>query len=125
MEPGRWWVPEEVGRRLQMDDPSCHSCTACKGQGKDRAVPRTQKRRTFGKRHRAKPEGINGIRDRDIKEHLRLGNERTSSRIIRKALVLEIVKRGVEPSVRIEKMNVGTLWMGRPPPKRKKRLHTD
>jgi hypothetical protein len=27
-DPGRWWVPEEVGRRLHTDDPPCRSCTA-------------------------------------------------------------------------------------------------
>jgi hypothetical protein len=27
-DPGQWWVPEEVGRRLQRDDSPCHSCTA-------------------------------------------------------------------------------------------------
>jgi hypothetical protein len=37
------------------------------GQGKDKAVPRTQKGRTFGKRRREKPEGTNRTRDRDLK----------------------------------------------------------
>jgi hypothetical protein len=27
-DPGHWWVPKEVGRRPQMDDPPCRSCTA-------------------------------------------------------------------------------------------------
>jgi hypothetical protein len=60
-------------------------------------------------------------KNRDLKEQLRLGSERTCGRIFRKALVLEIVKRRVEPSVRIRKMNVRTLWRGQSPPKRKKR----
>jgi hypothetical protein len=68
---------------------------------KDKAVPRTQKRWMFGKRHRAKPEGISGIRHQDLTEQLHLGSERTSSRIYRKALVPEIVKQRVKPSVRI------------------------
>jgi hypothetical protein len=33
------------------------------GQGKDKAVPRTQKGQTFRKRHHAKPDGINGKRN--------------------------------------------------------------
>jgi hypothetical protein len=41
-----------------------------------------------------------------LKEQLCLGRKRTSIRIFRKALTLEIVKRIVEPSVRIQKMKV-------------------
>jgi hypothetical protein len=41
-------------------------------------------------------EGSNGIRDRDLKEQLHLGNKRTSNRIFRKALMMEIMKQGVE-----------------------------
>jgi hypothetical protein len=63
------------------------------------------------------PEAGNAIRDRDLKEQLRLGIERTSCRIFRMALMLEIVKRRIEPSDRIRKMNVRTFWRGLPPPK--------
>jgi hypothetical protein len=35
----------------------------------------------FGKRRRSKPEGINGIRNQDLKDQLRLRKERTSGRI--------------------------------------------
>jgi hypothetical protein len=49
-------------------------------QGKDKTVPRTRKGRKFGKRLRAKPEGINRIGDRDLKEQLQLGSERTSGK---------------------------------------------
>jgi hypothetical protein len=49
---------------------------------------------------------------------LRLRKERTSGRIFRKAFVLEVVKRRVEPSVeffiRLQEINVKTLWSGRP-----------
>jgi hypothetical protein len=27
MDPGQWWVLEEVGRCLKRDDLLCHSCT--------------------------------------------------------------------------------------------------
>jgi hypothetical protein len=46
----------------------------------------------FGNRRWVKPEGGSGIRDRDVKEQLHLGSERTSGRIFRKAVVLEIMK---------------------------------
>jgi hypothetical protein len=32
MDPGRWWVPEVVGSRLQRDGPPFYSCSA-KGTG--------------------------------------------------------------------------------------------
>jgi hypothetical protein len=38
-DPGRWWVPEEVGQCLQRDDSPCHAMPAwqeghcCEGQG--------------------------------------------------------------------------------------------
>jgi hypothetical protein len=46
----------------------------------------------FRKRHQAKREGISGIRDRDLKKQLCLRKERTSGRIFRKTVGLEIVK---------------------------------
>jgi hypothetical protein len=92
-----------------------------------RELYRTEKRGTrrgwtFGRRRRAKPEGISGIRDRHFKEQLRLGSERISGGIYRKALVLEIVKRIARSSVTIIKMRDWTSWRGRFPLKRKKRL---
>jgi hypothetical protein len=59
----------------------------------DRALPRSQKGRTFGKRCRAKPVGINGIRDRDLKKQLCVRKERTSGRILRKTVELEVEKQ--------------------------------
>jgi hypothetical protein len=40
----------------------------------------------------AKPEGVSGIRDRDLKEQLRLGSDRTFGRIYRKTLESDIVQ---------------------------------
>jgi hypothetical protein len=78
----------------------CHQ-----GQGNDKVVPRTQKGQTFGKRHRAKPKGINGLRYPDLKKQLHLRKERTSGRIFRKTIRLEITKRTVTSSFRIGKMS--------------------
>jgi hypothetical protein len=65
-------------------------------------------RRTLEKRRWAKPGCISGIRNRDLKEQLHLGMERTSGRIfmrtIRQVVVLKIAKRAVESSVRLRKM---------------------
>jgi hypothetical protein len=94
---------------------TCHAICAwhkghcCQGQGKDKAVSRTQKGWTFKKRHQAKLEGINGTQVQDLKKQLRLRKERTSGMIFRKTTELEIMKRTVRSSVRIRKMNVRTL----------------
>jgi hypothetical protein len=65
-------------------------------------------------------EGTNGTRNRDFKEQLRLGNERTTSGIYRKTIGLEIVKPAVRISSVMRKVTDWTLWRGRPPPKRKR-----
>jgi hypothetical protein len=51
-----------------------------------------------------KLEGSNGIRNRNFKEQLRLGSERTSGGIYRKVHVLEIVQRIAGSSFRIRRM---------------------
>jgi hypothetical protein len=63
------------------------------------------------------PQCSSGIRVQDLKEQLCLGSERTSSRIFRKAVMLEIVKGRVKSSVRFQKMSEWTLWRGQSPPK--------
>jgi hypothetical protein len=60
---------------------------------RDKAVTGTLKGWTFGRRHWAKPEDSNGIRNTDFKEQLQLGSKMTSGRIYRKALALEIVNK--------------------------------
>jgi hypothetical protein len=55
-------------------------------------------------------EGTNGTGNRDFKEQLRLGNERTTSRIYGKTIGLEIVKRAVRISSGMRKVTNWTLW---------------
>jgi hypothetical protein len=71
------------------------------GQSKDKSVPRTQNGQTFVKRRRVKPEGINGIRDRDLKKQLRLRKGRISGRTLRKTGDLEIGKQIAGTSIRL------------------------
>jgi hypothetical protein len=66
-------------------------------------------------------EGTNGTRNRDVKEQLRLGSERTTRGIYKKVTGLEIAKRIARCTVRLQRMKDWTLWRGRPSPKRKKR----
>jgi hypothetical protein len=89
----------------------------CQGQGKDKAVPRTQKGRKFGTRRRAKLEGISGIRNQGFEEQLCLRKETAPGRIFGKTIGLEIVKR----TVRSRTTSDWTWWRVGPPPKRKKR----
>jgi hypothetical protein len=83
-------------------------------QGKDNIVQGTREGRTIGRRSWATPECNNGIRNRDQKEWLRLGSERTSCRIFEKTIGLQIVKRISGSSFRIGTMSVRTLWRSRP-----------
>jgi hypothetical protein len=76
---------------------------------------------TFGKCC-PKPESIKGIRIQGLKKQLYLRSERTSGRIFKKTIVLEIVKRIAGSSSRLRKVRGWTLWRGRPPPKWKKSL---
>jgi hypothetical protein len=108
------------------------------GQGKDKAVPRTQKGWTFRTRHWMKPEGINGIRNQGSRQQLHLRKDRTTGngvigwsrrkdphlgsrttfgRIFRKTVELEIAKQIVGTSIRLWKMSIRTLWRGQPSPK--------
>jgi hypothetical protein len=109
-----------------------------KGHGVARGVP---KGRSLERRQQSPQEGSNGVRDRNFKEQLRLGNERATGNGIRgrsrrqqlrlestgnadetfrETLQLEIAKRIAGTSIRLRKMSVRTLWRGRLPPKQKK-----
>jgi hypothetical protein len=76
------------------------------------------------RRQLTRQEGISGNRNRDFQDQLHRGSERTSSGIYRKAFRLEIVKRIAGSSVRLQRMRDWTLGRGWPPPKWKKKLHT-
>jgi hypothetical protein len=81
--------------------PSQRKEHCCQQQGKDKAVPRTQKGWSFRKRRWVELKGINGIRDQHLKKQLCLRKERTSGRISEKVTGLEIMKRTVGFPVRI------------------------
>jgi hypothetical protein len=109
-----------------------------KKRTRENIVQGIRKGRTFGRRRRVQPECNNGIRDRDVKEQLRLRKKRTDNGIrgrnrkrelrlgsvktyetLGQTVELEVMKRAVGTSIRQRKMSVRTLWKGRPPPKRK------
>jgi hypothetical protein len=87
-----------------------------KGRGHD--GPTVKKRRNG-------PECNSGIKDRGAGRQLRLRKERTSGRIFRRIVELEIEKRTVGSSTGLRKVNDWILWRGGPPPKRKRRLLTE
>jgi hypothetical protein len=76
----------------------------------------------FGKKCQSKPESIKGIRIQDLKNQLYLRSERTSGRIFKKTIRLEIAKRMTKSSFRIQEIRQWTLWKGWPPLKQKKSL---
>jgi hypothetical protein len=55
--------------------PAWHKGHGCQEEGKDKAVPRTQKGWMLGKRHWAKAQSINGIRIHGLKKQLLLKSE--------------------------------------------------
>jgi hypothetical protein len=92
------------------DIPTRRKGHCCQGQGKDKAVPRTQIGWTFEKRRQTKPEGISETSERDLKKQLPLRKERTSGRIFRQTTELEIAKKTVGTSIRLRKMNDTNLF---------------
>jgi hypothetical protein len=90
--------------------------------GKDIVVQETPKGRTFRKRRRAQQKCTNGTRDRGLRGQLRLGSKRALNKTVRQTLGLEVVKRIVGISIGLREVSDWTLWRGRPPPKRRKRL---
>jgi hypothetical protein len=73
----------------------------------------------LGRRELMRQEGTNGTKNWDVKEQLRLGNERTTRGIYRKSIGLEMAKRIARCTVGLKRIKDWTLWRGRPPPKRK------
>jgi hypothetical protein len=80
-DPGRWWVPENVGYHPQRDDPPCRSGTAqgtlSSGTRQGQWCTKNQNGWTFWKKCPAKPECNNGISDRGTIQQLHLRKEGT------------------------------------------------
>jgi hypothetical protein len=113
-------------KRTQGDGESRKNLAAARRQMTRRAVPARRKGRshkdpTVEKRRRKGPECNNGIRNRSASQQLRLRKERTSGRIFRKTVELEIEKRIVWPSTGLREVSDWTFRRSLPPPKRKKR----
>jgi hypothetical protein len=105
---------EGIGRCLQRDD-CCAKVARRKGYSYEGLSVEQERRKnktknniargtrigwTLGRSQLMCQEGTNGTGNRDVKEQLHLGNERTTRRIYRKSTGLEIVKR-------IARCNVG------------------
>jgi hypothetical protein len=84
--------------------------------GKNGVVRETPKGQTFEKRRRKRPKCNTVIRDRDLRWELPLRSKETFYETLGQIIGLEVVKRTVEFSVGLWKMNVKTLWMSRPHP---------
>jgi hypothetical protein len=113
-----------------------------KNQIKNKFARGTQKGITKENKRLNTPKCKSGIRDRGIKrQHLRLRgkagiteprtrwqkrlkSKRTTSEFDRYALGVEFIKQTNETSNWLGRLRIWTLWRGRPPPKRKKKLRT-
>jgi hypothetical protein len=118
----------------------CKDIAIRKGCSRPSVVEEIRNGQTFGRRRRQKLECSKGIKSRDVEEppHPRIGKKPANSmgglsgrqqlrlekkepkRTYRKTTRLEIAKRTVRPTVERRTRKTGTLWRGRPPPKRKK-----
>jgi hypothetical protein len=80
-----------------------------KNQTRNKFARGTRNGWTPGRRQLMRQEGTGGTRNRDFKEQLRLGSERTTSGIYRKTIGLEILTRAVGISSGLRKMMDWTL----------------
>jgi hypothetical protein len=67
----------------------------------------------------------NGITGQSRREQLQLESTGNVNGTFRETLVLEIAHKIAGSSISIRKMSLRSLWRGRPPPKRKKKLCTE
>jgi hypothetical protein len=75
MDPGRWWVPAEVGRCLQRDDSLHSSCTMQSAKTRQgQCSTRTPKGWAYVKWCWEILRGNNGIRGRSIRQEPCLGS---------------------------------------------------
>jgi hypothetical protein len=91
----------------------------CKGHGrqgpdKDDVVRGTPKGRTFEKTRRARPKSNNGISNQRPRRELHLGSKETFYEGLRQIIGLEVTKRAVASSIRVQKMSVTTLLRSPP-----------
>jgi hypothetical protein len=80
------------------------------GPGRDSVAKGAPKGQTLKRRLRMCQEGSSGIRDRDLKEQLRLRSKMEFNKTIRKTFGLEIARRAIEFFFGLQKMSDCTLW---------------
>jgi hypothetical protein len=78
----------------------------------------TLKRRTFGRKRQLKQGCINGLKNREPRQHTQ--SKREFNKTLRNTPGLEIKNRAAEISSGLQKNKDWTLCRGWPPPKRKK-----
>jgi hypothetical protein len=140
-EPGKLWIAKKGDRCRQKDVPPCNSGMAEKNLTRNiRILESRESPKEFAAAGmRKSPEGNDGMRHRDVKKLPHLRKERTTNgikgwsagqrsylgkggtlrmnlcEIFRGILAKQIVGTPSE----LRKMKEGTLWRGRPHPKRK------
>jgi hypothetical protein len=109
-----------VARRIQRsyEGPSVEQGRR-KNKTENKIARGTRRGRMLGRRQLMCQEGTNWTRNRDVKEQLRLGNERKTRRINKKSTGLEIANRIARCTLGLKRIKDWTLRRGRSPPKRK------
>jgi hypothetical protein len=90
---------------------------------RDNVTRRTSKGQTLGWKRQPKPESKYGIMNRRLRQQLQ--SKRKFAKIYRKTTGLEIARRIARYSVGMQTLRDWTSWRGQPPPKSKKRPHTE
>jgi hypothetical protein len=103
-------APPTAEERTQGDGGSRKKLAVARRRTTRRSVParhrgRSRKGQTVEKRRWKGPECNNGIKDREARRQLRLTKERTSCRIFRKTVELEIEERIVGSSNGLREMS--------------------
>jgi hypothetical protein len=128
---GRIQENSESRRRLTVAGRkrTCHARVAWRRENcvrkdwtRNQAEQEPPKQRRGMKRLWKVPECNNGLRNRGLSQQLRIGNDRTTSVIYRKAIRLKIVKRVLGISSVFRKTRKWSLWRGRPPSETKKEI---
>jgi hypothetical protein len=73
---------------------------------KGQCLRETPKGRTFGKRHRGQEKCNNGVRDRGLRQELRLGSKETFYEALGQIVLPDFTKRAFEFSVGLREMSV-------------------
>jgi hypothetical protein len=100
-DAGHWWPWKTLAAACKGMSrraiPALHKGHGHQGPGRDSVTRGISKGQTFRKRHQARSECNNSIRNLGVKERLHLGSRRTLNNTFRQTVRLEIAKQSGLP----------------------------